>query len=62
MERKGTGMWASGGRGDMVKYRLFHPKPVQVRHRGGGHFSKAIYLNKIAAVIKNIFHFKLCFS
>ena len=52
-------MWVGGDSGDMVKYRLFHPKPVQVRHRG--HFSKAIYLIKIAAVIKIFFHFKLCF-
>ena len=62
MGRSGTGMWVSGGSGDMVKYRLFHPKPVQVRHRG--HFSKAIHLIKIAAVIiniKNFFHFELCF-
>ena len=34
MERRGTGMWVGGSSGDMVKYRLFHPMHVQVRHRG----------------------------
>ena len=57
--RRCTGMWVGSGSEDMVKYRLFHPKHVQVRHRG--QFSKAIYLITIAAEIKIFFHFKLCF-
>ena len=44
-------MWVSDGSGGMFKYRLFHPKPVLVRH--GGHFSKAIHLVKIAYVFNN---------